>query len=116
MIEKVRGVESEDLRNMYFYGPCASAALCIDCHPELAVADLAILISVHSLDHIVDLTGCQLGIVGKISRSKLHFAINITINVNKMAHLRWHLHLAREVVHHKLELISWDATCASENY
>ena len=116
MIEKVRGVESEDLRNMYFYGPCASAALCIDCHPELAVADLAILISVHSLDHILDLTGGQLGIVGKMTYSKLHFAINITINVNKMAHLRWHLHLAREVVHHKLELISWDATCASEDY
>ena len=76
---------------MYFYGPCASAALCIDCHPELAVADLAILISVHSLDHILDLTGCQLGIVGNMTRSKLYFAINITINVNKMAHM----HLAR---------------------
>ena len=96
---------------MYLHGPCSSAALYIDRHPELAVADLAILVSVHRLDHILDLTGCQLGIVGKISRSKLHFAINITINVNKMAHLRCNLHLAREVVHHKLELISWDATC-----
>ena len=88
-----------------------SSIIYIDCHPELAVADLAILVSVHSLDHILDLTGCQLGIVGKMTRSKLHFAINITINVNKMAHL----HLAREVIHHKLELISWDAACASED-
>ena len=80
-------------------------------HSELAVADLAVSVLVHRLDHILDFTRCQLGIVGKMTRSKLHFAINITINVNKMAHLRWHLHLAREVVHHKLELISWDATC-----
>ena len=104
---------------MCLHGPCASV-LYIDCHPELAVADLAILVSVHSLDHILNLTGGQLGIVGKMKRSKLRFAINITIeftiNVNKMAHLRWHLHLAREVIHHKLELISWDATCSSEDY
>ena len=68
-----------------------SSIIYIDCHPELAVADLAILVSVHSLDHILNLTGCQLGIVGNMTRSKLYFAINITINVNKMAHM----HLAR---------------------